>query len=220
MARKIIITQEQYNRLSESQVKTIIINESQLDIIREYENNKVLRYDFETKVRKYMEELKNNPCKPKYDSFFTKHDIPENVLQNKMLDLGIIKRSDKISEPLDANEKKHAIHTRKYIFSSKQFDENIDKLYNNFFDNGERILKETDCCGAMGDGGGIGDTSSCGATNAEGVSGQYTVPFGNIQRRTIGVSGSTTASMDKQSNIDMKPTADRKKGGIAINTIK
>jgi hypothetical protein len=209
MSKKIIITQEQYNRLNESKRKTIIIDESQLGVLREYENNKVLRYEFETKVRKYMEELKDNPCKPLYDSFFKKHDIPEDVLQNKMLDLGIIKKSDKINEPMDADGKKHSVHSRKFIFSSSGFDDKIDKLYGHFFKNGERVLSECDCGGAIG-----GDCSAGGATNAEGVGGQYTVPFGGVQRRKIGVSGST------ESNVDMSPALDRPKGKIAVNRVK
>lgn len=196
--------------------RNIIISESQLDVIREYENGKVLRYEFESKVRKYMEELKDNPCKPRYDSFFTSHGIPEDVLQDKMVDLGIIKRSDNIKEPMDANGRKHGVHTRKFIFSSKGFDDKMDSLYGHFFKNGERVLSE--CDGAMG--GDVAGASEGGATNAEGVGGQYTVPFGGVQRRKIGVSGSTEANVDKLSNIDMRPTADRKKGGIAVNRMK
>ena len=210
MGRKIIINEEQYRGLLESRRRTIIINESQLDVLCEYENGKVLRYDFEAKVRRYMEELKDNPCKPKYDGFFVGHGIPEDVLQDKMLDLGMIKRVDKIDEPADANGDKHSVHTRKYIFSSKNFDDNIGKLYGHFFKDGESVLKECDC----------GDASAGGATNVEGVGGQYTVPFGGVQRRKIGVSGDTESSIDKVSNIDMKPTADRKRGKIAVNRVK
>lgn len=214
MSKKIILSTEQYNRLCESKCKTIIINESQLDIIREYENKKVLHYEFEAKVRKYMDELKNNPCKPLYDEFFSSHGIPEDVLQNKMLDLGLIKRTDRISEPIDADGKKRGVHTRKYIFSGKDFDNKIDKLYNSFFDKGESILKETDCGGAMGGGAvSMSGPSDGGSTNAEGVGGKYDVPFGGVMRRKIGVSGST------DSNIDKEPTLDRTKGKIAVNTV-
>lgn len=218
---KIIVNPKQYRQILESQKKNIIINESQLECIREYENNQVLHHDFETMVRQYMDELKNHPCSPKFCNFFVENNIPENLLQKKMTDLGLIKRVDKITEPEDVDGKKHSVHTRKFIFSGKDFDKKIDQLYNTFFRNGERILTETDCGGAMGGGAiGSGEALSDGATNTQGVGGQYTVPFGGIQRRELSASGSTTASMDKVSNIDMKPTAERKKGGIIVNVAK
>lgn len=212
MSKKIILSPEQYRLFVESKKTNIIINESQLDIIKEYENNKVLHYEFEAKVRKYMEELMNNPCKPHYDDFFVKNEIPEELLQDKMLDLGLIKRADKITEPEDSKGKKHSVHTRKYIFSSKNFNDKIDKLYNTFFKKGERVLNETDC-GAIGGDAGFGGSED-GTTNAQGVGGQYTVPFAGVQRRKIGVSGST------ESNIDKQPPLDRPKGKIAVNTVK
>ena len=222
METKIILKPTQYKRILESQKKTVIINESQLACIREYENNQVLHYDFETKVRQYMDELKNHPCKPQYSEFFKDHGIPENLLRQKMTDLGLIKRVDKITEPEDENGVKHSTHSRKYIFSGKDFDKKMDQLYNTFFKKGERMLKETDCGGAMGGDSGfsVDGGSGGGATNARDVGGQFDVPFGEIQRRKLSTSGSTTASMDKVSNIDMKPTTERKKGGIIVNVQK
>lgn len=219
---KIIVNPKQYRQILESQKKNIIINESQLECIREYENNQVLHHDFETMVRQYMDELKNHPCSPKFCNFFVENNIPENLLQKKMTDIGLIRKTDKITEPEDADGKKHSVHTRKFIFSGKDFDKKIDQLYNTFFRNGERILTETDCGGAMGDGSGfsVDGGSDGGATNTQSVGGQYTVPFGGMQRRELSASGSTTASMDKVSNISMKPTAERKKGGIIVNVAK
>lgn len=227
MSKKIYITQEQFDRLKIEEgkksisSKNVIINESQLDIIREYENNKVLHYEFEAKVRKYMEELKNNPCKPKYDDFFVNNNIPEDVLQNRMLDLALIKKSEKISEPEDASGNKHSVHSKRFIFSSKDFDNKIDKLYNSFFKKGER-LNETDCGGVGGTSGGFDvDGVSDGVTNAAGVgelgSGQYVSPFGAVQRRKIAGQEKADGVMSQQSNIDMKPTMDRTPGKVAVS---
>lgn len=204
-----IVNERQYGILKESLRKRIIISESQLEVIREYENGEVLRNDFETRVRKYMKQLQENPCKPEYDSFFTDNGIPEEKLMDKMIDLGIISKKDGITEPEDASGNKHSVHTRKFIFSSKDFDNKMDRLYRSFFSNGKRI-DEDDCGGAC-----AGDGISGGATNAEFVGGQYTVPFGGIQRRKVG----TKRSGSTESNIDMTPAFERKKGKIAVNTV-
>lgn len=186
--------------------KRIIISENQLDVITE--SVKVLHYDFETKVRKYLGELKNNPLNPKFDSFFTDNGISEDALQNKMLDLGLIQKKDSIDEPEDANGKKHSVYKRKYIFSGSSFDDKIDKLYDAFFNSKKGVLKEDEGCVGVGD----AAPSSGGATNTAGVGGQYTVPFAGIQRRKVGTSGNT------ESNIDMNSSLERKKGKIAVNT--
>ena len=108
----------------------IIITESQLDIIREYEE--VLHDEFEKKVRGYMKELYKNPCHPKLDEFFVNNGVPEDILQNRMLDLGIIKKDDNITEPEDANGHKHGVHTRSFTFNNSGFNDKIDKLYDEF----------------------------------------------------------------------------------------
>jgi len=191
-------------------MRHIIINYNQLSLLREFEEEKkVLHYEFENKVRKYMEELMNNPCHPKYDGFFKDHNIPEDVLQNRMLDLGLIKKSDKITEPEDANGKKHSVHTRKYVFSGKDFDSKIDKLYDSFFKDGVRLIKED---GEAGTGAGM---APGGATTMSTVGDfTYDVPFGGVQRRKIDTSGST------KSNVDMTDALDRTPGKIAVNTVK
>ena len=64
----------------------IIISESQIHVLKEFENNEVLHGEFETKVRNYMNELQKNPTKPNFDDFFKKNNISEVELQNKMLE--------------------------------------------------------------------------------------------------------------------------------------
>ena len=202
-------------------MRNVMISESQLDVLREYESGKVLRYDFESKVRNYMEQLRKNPCKPKYDEFFKSHDIPEDVLQNKMLDFGIIARNDKITEPEDASGRKHSVHTRKFTFPSSGFDEKMGKLYDHFFNNGNRRLDETDCGGVGGGAGGFDTFSPGGATTTDSSGNyQYDVPFGNVQRRKIGTSRDNGDITQQDSNIDMGPAMERKPGKVAVNRQK
>ena len=193
--------------------RNIIINESQLSVLREFENSEVLRHEFETKVRNYMKQLMENPCKPKFDQFFSENGIREDVLQNKMIDLDLIKRQDKIDEPEDANGEKHSMHTRKFIFSSQDFDDKIGKLYDTFFKNGVRTMNEEDgggCCA-----GGFAGPSAGGATNAM-ASGQYDVPFAGVMRRKNGKKRSTAG---KTSNVDMTDALSRPVGGVAVNRV-
>ena len=117
-----------YIIIDEKEMTNTIISESQVHVLREFENNEVLHGEFETKVRNYMNELQKNPTKPKFDDFFKKNNISEVELQNKMLDLGLISKTDNITEPEDAEGKKHSVHTRKYRFFNKNFNDNIDKL--------------------------------------------------------------------------------------------
>lgn len=229
MSKQIIITKEQSKRLGLVEKKgsnthskrTIIIKESQIPLLSETEGEKVMHYEFESKIRNYLRELHDNPCNPTYDKFFTDNKIPENILQNKMIDLGIISKQDKIIEPEDSDGKKRSMHTRKFIFSGKDFDNKIDKLYNTFFNKGERLLKETDCGGVSGSAGGFTSNDvSDGATNTVGVgewgSGQHVVPFGEIQRRKINGQDDNDDITRQQSNIDMGPALDRESGKIAV----
>lgn len=198
--------------------KNVIIKESQLHVIKEFENNKVLHDEFENKVRSYMEQLFSNPCKPKCPDFFSTHDIEEKDLLDKMSDLGLIKKTEKFSEPAKPSGKKHSVHSVKYTFPAQNFEDKIDKLYDTFFNyKGERMLKETDCGGAMGDGGFISSPSENGATNAEGVDGRYAVPFGGVVSRKIGrksTSGNTETDF-------MEPALKRNlKKGISVNHTK
>ena len=193
--------------------KNIYITESQLQIIREFENKEVLYKDFEDNLRTYLEELKKNPCKPKYNDFFQKNDIPEKELLGKMVDLGLISRKDNITEPIGGDGKKQSMHTRSYKFFGENFDEKVDKLYKTFFDDGERIIKECDCGGVMGGGGTCGiDVTPGGATSTPVVGDtdtkyEFDVPYG-VYRRGV-VVGSKKKKKD--------PSFERKKGGVAIS---
>jgi hypothetical protein len=119
---------------------TIYINESQLRLIKEFEDKKeVLYYQFESHVRDYLKELRKDAIHPKYDEFFVKNSIGENDLLNKMLDLGLISKKENIIEPENADGKKHSVHTKQYIFSNRNFNDNMHKLYDYFIKNSQLI---------------------------------------------------------------------------------
>ena len=196
----------------------IIISESQIHVLREFENNEVLHGEFETKVRNYMNELQKNPTKPNFDDFFKKNNISEVELQNKMLDLGLISKSDNITEPEDAEGKKHSVHTRKFRFFNKNFNDNIDKLYDTFFKNGQRKAINEE-----GEGGALGGGNLMAGSSDE--SGGVTYAFGgknNVQRRpSYNSQRKKTGDVTKQdSNIDMSDAMDRTPGKIAMNRKK
>ena len=88
----------------------------------------------------------------------------------------------------------------------------MDKLYNSFFKDGDRVINECDAAGVMG--GGFADAGGATTTDSAGNY-TYDVPFGGIQRRKInGISGDTV------SNIDMEPALERKPGKVAVNRKK
>jgi hypothetical protein len=118
----------------------IIINESQLRLIKEFEDKKeVLYYQFESHVIDYLKELSKNAIHPKYDEFFSKNSIGERDLLDKMLDLGLISKKENIIEPENSNGKKHSVHTKQYIFSNHNFNDNIHKLYDYFIKKNDLI---------------------------------------------------------------------------------
>jgi pyocin large subunit-like protein len=56
-----------------------------------------------------------------------------------MLDLGLITKKENITEPEDANGKKHSVHTKQYIFNNRNFNDNMHKLYDYFIRNSQLI---------------------------------------------------------------------------------
>ena len=132
---------------------TIIISESQLHIITEYENREILPGDFKTAVRGYLEELRVHPIKPNYSQFFIDNNIKENDLQNKMISLGIIsKEKEGFKEPEDANGKKQSFHYKKFKFFGKDFETKLDKLYDDYFTRDYKRKESINEEGEMGGG--------------------------------------------------------------------
>ena len=169
----------------------IIISESQLHVIREYENREVLFGEFSTKARGFINELMKNSLHPNIDPFFKENGIEESDLLNKMLDLGIVSRKDKIDEPEDANGNKHSVYKRRYTAYNNGFNDKMKRLYDSFFSNdGKRKgLNECDCGSAMGGGATASGNLMVGTSDS---SGGVTYPFIFMPKRTIGVKRKTT----------------------------
>ena len=60
----------------------IIISESQLHVIREYENREVLFGEFSTKARGFINELMKNSLHPNLDPFFKENGIERIKIGN------------------------------------------------------------------------------------------------------------------------------------------
>lgn len=191
----------------------IIISESQLRVIREFENGEVLFGEFSSKTRGYISELMRNSLHPRLDGFFTDHGIGEKELLGKMLDLGIISRKDKVGETEGADGKRHSVYGRTYTVHNSRFNDKMRELYDSFFSDGRRKegLSECDCGSAMG-----GGATACGNLMAgtSDASGGITYPFALMPKRRIGRKSS------KDGNIDMGPSSERKPGKVAVNTKK
>jgi hypothetical protein len=71
------------------------------------------------------------------------------------------------------------------------------------------LIKEEGEMATMGGPSAGGTTNACGT--GEMGSGQYTVPFGGVQRRKIGAK-STDDITKQESNVDMTPALNRKDG--------
>ena len=133
-------------------------------------------------------------------------------------------KSDNITEPKDAEGKKHSVHTRKFKFFNKNFNDNIDKLYDTFFRNGQRkTINEEGEGGAAFGGGALGGGNLMAGSSDE--SGGVTYAFGfknNVQRRlSYNSQRKKTGDVTKQdSNIDMSDAMDRTPGKIAMNRKK
>lgn len=192
--------------------RTIIINESQLHLIREFESNEVMHDDFKDAVLVYLKELHKNPTHPQLNNFFKENNISEVELQNKMMNLGLISKKEKIHEPKDASGKKRSMHSISYQFYNKNYDKNIDKLYDSFFKNGKRksLNEEGEAGGFAG-----GALGGCGLNvGTSDSSGGITYPFGSVQRRgKYNSQRKKTGDVTKQdSNVDMTPALDRTPG--------
>lgn len=204
-------------------MSTIIISESQLRVLYEHENERVVIGEFETALNNYFRELKENPNHPKLDGFFKENGISEVELQNKMMDLGLISRKDNIIEPEDAEGKKHSMHTRQFTRYNKNYNANVKKLFDTFFKDGKRTALNEDEGAVGGDAGGFAGgalTDSGLNVGTADTSAGIAVPFGKVQRRKIGAKYSDDITK-QDSNVDMSPALSRDtEHGISVNRQK
>lgn len=212
-------------------MKNIYITEKQLTLISE-EKDEITFYEFFVNVKKYLKDLLSNPTNAKANNVLTRN-ISQEELLNKMTDLGIIKKCEKIDEvTVEEGSKKVAKYFVQYKVPKRNFEEKVKELYKDVveesyksvFGDEQRLvdeIKNMDYDGAYstrgglneeGEGGAaIGGATSCGSVMQGGGTnpdaGQYTVPFGQVQRRDF-YKGA------------LKRNKDSKNGSISMNRKK
>lgn len=206
-------------------MKSIYITESQLKFIAENEEEEITFYEFFVNVKKFLKDLLTKPSEAEPNKILL-HKVDKSELLNKMIDLGIIKKEEKIDEVLVDESKKVAKHYVQYKVPKRNFDEKVKELYKEIigesfvFANEQELvdqIKEMDVDNAYATRGGLneegegGGATSCGSVMQGGGSnpdaGQFTVPFGNVQRRKF--YGDT-----------LKRNKDEKNGSISMNRKK
>lgn len=210
-------------------MKNIYITENQLIMLSEQENEEVTFYEFFVNVKKYLKDLLTKPADAEPNSILTRN-ISKNELLKKMTDLGIIKKSEKIDEvPVEEGTKKVAKHYVQYKVPKRNFEEKVKELYKevvseniskSVFGNEQELvdeIKNMDYDNAYATRGGLneegegGGATSCGSVMQGGGSnpdaGQYTTPFGNVQRRSF-------------YSDTLKRNKDSKNGSISMNRKK
>lgn len=115
-------------------MKKIIFSESALTVIKESEEE-VTFYRFFVEIKKVLKNLLSDPFNIEMPDFFKKHGISKTTLMNKMLNKGLITKTEKINEPVDAEGNKHSMHYLKYTVPKKNFEQKIHRLYSYFFEN-------------------------------------------------------------------------------------
>lgn len=206
-------------------MKSIYITESQLKFIAENEEEEITFYEFFVNVKKFLKDLLTKPSEAEPNKILL-HKVDKSELLNKMIDLGIIKKEEKIDEVLVDESKKVAKHYVQYKVPKRNFDEKVKELYKEIigesfvFANEQELvdqIKEMDVDNAYATRGGLneegegGGATSCGSVMQGGGgnpdAGQFTVPFGNVQRRKF--YGDT-----------LKRNKDEKNGSISMNRKK
>ena len=115
----------------------IIIKEDKLLLLKE-SSDEVTFFKFFTEVKNFLKDLLEDPIGANPSGFFASHGINKSLLLNKMLDKDIIKKKENIDEPNDADGKMKSRHYLQYSVPKKDFENKIKRLYNYFFENGEK----------------------------------------------------------------------------------
>lgn len=202
-------------------MKNIYITEQQLNLLQE-EMNEITFYEFFINVKKYLKDLLTKPAEAKPNNILTRNVSKEELLK-KMTDLGIVKKTEKIDEvPVEENTKKVAKYYVQYKVPKRNFEEKVKELYHDIvdescksvFDDEQRLVDEIKMMdnydNAYATRGGLNETDCAGAMQGGGANpdaGQYTVPFGQVQRR-------------KFYSSSLKRNKDSKNGSISMNRKK
>lgn len=114
-------------------MKTIYLTEEQVKLLRESEEE-VTFYEFFTGVKNYLKELLINPIEAEPSDLFSKHGISKNKLLTKLIERGIVNRTETIDEPNDGDGKMFSMYHVRYNIPRKDFEHKIHRLYSYFFE--------------------------------------------------------------------------------------
>lgn len=211
-------------------MKNIYITENQLQLLSEKEREEVTFYEFFVNVKKYLKDLLTKPAQAEPNQMLL-HDINKDELLRKMTDLGIIKKNEKIDEVLvGEGSKKVAKHYVQYKVPKRNFEDKVKELYKDLYEdvvseqfvfaNEQELVDEIKAMdydnayalrGGLNEEGEGGGATSCGSVMQGGGgnpdAGQFTVPFGGVQRR-------------KFYGDALKRNKDSKNGSISMNRKK
>ena len=112
---------------------TIYVTEEQLALIRE-SKDEVTFYEFFNIAKKYIQGLLDDPIGTEFPDVLKKHGISKSTFLNKMLEKGIVRKSEDISEPNDADGNMTSQHSVQYSVPRKDFEQKIHRLYSYFFE--------------------------------------------------------------------------------------
>ena len=112
---------------------TIYLTERQVKVLQE-SNEEVTFYEFFTEVKNYLKELLLNPINAEPSPMFAKHGISKTKLLDKLIERGIVNKTETIDEPTDSKGKMFSMYHVKYSIPRKNFEQKIHRLYSYFFE--------------------------------------------------------------------------------------
>jgi hypothetical protein len=137
-------------------------------------SKEVTYYQFSSHIQNFLSKLKNKPTQAKPSKFLEDNEFTKEKLIRILIKRNILKRKESIKDPTNSEEKTAKYYV-KYTIIRDGFEDKMKKFYKDYF--GKEVLTECDC------GSCTGGAEGGGATNADFVGGQYTVPFGGVQHR-------------------------------------
>lgn len=156
-------------------MKKIYVKENNINEAVNYINGEITFFGFISHIKSFLKNLLNSPVNSDIDDYLKNNGLTRDKLLKLLLDKEIIKKNTKIE---DNNGKDNFIIS--YTIPKKNFERKLRRLYMTLFEQHEiqesNIMFEdgaTGCCTAM-QGGGLNPDA-----------GQYTMPFGKVQRRKI-----------------------------------
>lgn len=152
----------------------------------------VTYYQFSSHIQNFLSKLKTKPTTATPSKFLIDNDFGKEKLIRILIKRNILKRKESIKDPTNSEEKKAKYYV-KYTIIRNDFENKVKKMYDDYFS--KEVITECDCSGCEGS---VGDNG--GATNCDGVGGQYIKPFGDVQYRP-----SYLSTRKKKNNNEPEP---------------